>query len=159
MKLGIISDTHGFFDPQVPQIFAGVDHILHAGDVGPYTLLLELQAIAPVTAVLGNTDSLLDLRGTELVELDKRKFLIHHIVDPQALTPGLQERMARDRPDAVIFGHTHQQFCAHRQGTLFLNPGYAGRPRFGDERSVAILHATPTELNVKFFPLRRQGRI
>ena len=56
MKLGIISDTHSFLDPRIAQIFDGVEHILHAGDVGPHSLLLELGAIAPVTAVLGNTD-------------------------------------------------------------------------------------------------------
>src|SRR5216110_2710106 len=57
MKICIISDTHGFLDPKVPELFAGVERILHAGDVGPHSLLLELEAIAPVTAVLGNTDT------------------------------------------------------------------------------------------------------
>ncbi|MCL4789843.1 MAG: metallophosphoesterase family protein, partial [Verrucomicrobia bacterium] len=85
MKIGVISDTHGFLDPKVSKLFAGVDHILHGGDVGPYTLLAELAAIAPVTAVLGNTDTWLQLKLTEFVELGGRRFLVHHIVNPHAV--------------------------------------------------------------------------
>lgn len=130
-----------------------MDHILHAGDVGPYSILLELQGIAPVTAVLGNTDTFLNLNLTELAELDRRKYLLHHIVDPLALTDDLKRRLRLDRPDAVIFGHTHKQFFGRSQGTLFLNPGYAGRPKHAQERSVAILHSTPHDLHAEFFKL------
>ena len=83
MRIGVISDTHAFLDPRVEKLFAGVDHILHAGDVGPHMLLHELEAIAPVTAVVGNTDAGLNLNLTEVVELGGRKFLVHHIVDPR----------------------------------------------------------------------------
>ena len=70
MKLGLISDTHDYLDPRIPELFAGVDHILHAGDVGRPLLIVELEQIAPVTAVTGNTDEGLPLRETELVTLD-----------------------------------------------------------------------------------------
>ncbi|TFG45856.1 MAG: metallophosphoesterase, partial [Gemmatimonadales bacterium] len=56
MRLGIISDTHGLLRPEVFEVFREVDHILHAGDIGPLDILTELEAIAPVTAVFGNTD-------------------------------------------------------------------------------------------------------
>jgi putative phosphoesterase len=85
-KVGVISDTHGHLDPRVKDIFeqANVDHIIHAGDIGLPFLILDLEDIAPVTAVLGNTDSGIDYKETELVELKGRKFLVHHIVDPTA---------------------------------------------------------------------------
>ena len=57
MKIGVISDTHGHFDPKIPRIFAGVEHILHAGDVGGGGILVQLEQIAPVTAVLGKSDA------------------------------------------------------------------------------------------------------
>ena len=56
MRLGVIADTHGLLRPQVFDAFAEVDHILHAGDLGSLDLLTELEALAPVTAVYGNTD-------------------------------------------------------------------------------------------------------
>ena len=150
MKIGVLSDTHSFLDPQIPKLFAGVDHILHAGDVGPYSLLLELEVIAPVTAVLGNTDTWLQLKLTESVGLGGRKFLVHHIVNPSALTDDLKDRMAEERPDAVVFGHTHKRFCETIDGVLFFNPGYAGKQRFALERSVAILHCEGERIRPEF---------
>lgn len=140
-KIAVISDTHNFFDPRIPHLFAGAEHILHAGDVGLPSILLELEQIAPVTAVSGNTDDpRMPYRQTESVELAGRKFLVHHIVNPHALSESLQGRVNRERPAAVIFGHTHKPFCETIGGTLFFNPGYAGKSRFGMERSVALLH-------------------
>ena len=141
MKLGVISDTHNFLDPRVPNLLAGVEHILHAGDIGLPRLIWELEQIAPVTAVGGNTDDPgFHYRLTETVELAGRKFLVHHVVNPHSLNDGLAARVARELPDAVVFGHTHKPFCELIGGTLYFNPGYAGKSRFGLERSVAILH-------------------
>jgi putative phosphoesterase len=140
MKIGVLSDTHDYLDPQVPRLFCGVDHIVHAGDVGLPWLLLQLEAIAPVTAVLGNTDTDIGLRETEVVHLAERKFLVHHIVDPHRLDERLRRRIDRERPAVVVFGHTHRPFCDTIDGVLFFNPGYAGKPRFGLPRRVAILH-------------------
>ena len=139
MNIGVLSDTHGFLDPRILRIFAGVDHILHAGDIGYTSLILELQAVAPVTAVLGNTDDDIGYRLTETVEVARKKFLVHHIVSPRAWSETLEERIRAVRPDAVVFGHTHRAFAETVQGVFFLNPGYAGRPKPGAERSVAIL--------------------
>lgn len=154
LRIGVISDTHNFLDPKVPELFAGVDHILHAGDIGQSRLILQLEEIAPVTAVLGNTDdSGLHFRQTEIAELDGRKFLIHHIVDPHAIDESLQLRLERERPAVVVFGHTHKPLSETIGTTLFFNPGYAGKSRFGMPRSVAILRCSAEEIRPEFLPL------
>jgi putative phosphoesterase len=153
LRIGIISDTHNFLDPKVPELFAGVDHILHAGDIGKARLIVELEGIAPVTAVLGNTDSGLYFRETEISELDGRKFLIHHIVNPREPDEALQRRLDREKPAVVVFGHTHKRFCETIGSTLFFNPGYAGKSRFGMPRSIAILHSTENGIRPEFIPL------
>jgi len=153
VKLGVISDTHNFLDPKIPGLFNGVEHILHGGDVGNLPIIAELEAIAPVTAVYGNTDMGLPLKETEMVELAGRKFLIHHIVNPHALTDRLKERIARERPAAVVFGHTHRVFSETLGGVLYFNPGSAGKPRFGLGRTVAILHCDKKEIRHEFIKL------
>jgi putative phosphoesterase len=90
VKLGLISDTHGFLDPRLTRIFKGVDHILHAGDIGPDFLIAQLESIAPVTAVLGNNDDSTWIPLTQVKLLGEVKFLIHHIVTPRALTDELK---------------------------------------------------------------------
>lgn len=140
MRIGIISDTHNYLDPAVVRLFRGVDRILHGGDVGMPWLISELEKIAPVTAVLGNTDSGLHLKDTEVVHLAKKKFLIRHIVDLSELNGPLARRIHIEQPDVVVFGHTHRPYCATIGATLFCNPGYAGKPRFSLPRSVAVLN-------------------
>ncbi len=153
-RIGIISDTHNYLDLRVPKLFTGVDHILHAGDIGLPWILMELENIAPVTAVSGNTDDPgLRFKETQLVELDGRKFLIHHIINPRALADPLKARIARARPDAVIFGHTHKPFSETISGTFFFNPGYAGNSRFGMERSIAILHCDAKGIRPEYLRL------
>ena len=154
MKIGLISDTHNYLDPRVPEIFAGVDHILHAGDVGLPEILVELEQIAPVTAVTGNTDEGLPLRETEIVTLGGKKFLVHHIVTPGVGSPRIAERIRNEAPDVVMFGHTHKPFAQQFDRTLFFNPGYAGRQRFDLERSVALMEVNGGELSYEFVPLR-----
>ncbi len=154
LRIGVISDTHDFLDPRIATLFAGVDHILHGGDIGMPVLLLELQEIAPVTAVGGNTDDPgFRFPVTNVVELGARKFLLQHIVNPHRLEDELQRRIAHERPAVVVFGHTHKRFCETIEGRLFFNPGYAGKSRFGMERSVAILHCTEKEIRAEYIAL------
>ena len=154
MKLGLISDTHDYLDPRVADLFKDVDHILHAGDIGMPALLLELELIAPVTAVAGNTDDpALGYRQTQIVELARRTFLIHHIVNPHELRDDLRTLIAKHRPDVVMFGHTHKPFCEHINGTLFFNPGYAGKHRFNLARNVALLHCEGKAICPEFIAL------
>lgn len=153
MKLGLISDTHGFLDPRLPKIFRDVDHILHAGDIGPDHLIAQLEATAPVTAVLGNNDASSCYPLTQTFVAGELRFLVHHIVAPRALTDELRTRIARERPDVVVFGHSHKQFCERVDGMLFVNPGYAGKPKFGAERSVALLECNGKEMQFSFVRL------
>ena len=110
MKIGVISDTHGYLDPRVEGLFQGVDHILHAGDIGYASIILELEFIAPVTAVVGNNDADLTFKETESLELGGKKVLVHHIVNPRELSDKVANRIRRERPDLVVFGHTHKPF-------------------------------------------------
>jgi putative phosphoesterase len=154
MKIGVISDTHNFFDPRIPSLFKGVEHILHAGDIGLPRIILKLEQIAPVTAVSGNTDDPgFHYRETEVVELAGSKFLIHHIVAPHQLAEGLQSRIRREHPDVVVFGHTHKPFCHELDGTLYFNPGYAGKSRFGMRRTVALLQCDASGIRSEYVTL------
>lgn len=140
MRLGLISDTHGLLRAEVFDVFAGVDHILHAGDVGPAELLDELAAIAPVTAVWGNTDGW-DVRNRvpeiAAVELAGAAVVVLHGMQLGAPTA---EKAAAAYPDAalVVFGHSHRPEIRRARGTLAVNPGSAGRPRFRDPVTCAL---------------------
>ncbi len=153
MKIGVISDTHDYFDPHILQLFHGVDHILHAGDVGMQIIIFDLEQIAPTTAVLGNTDLGNPLRLTELVTVGELKILVQHIVNPFALDEKLQARITRSRPDVVVFGHTHKAFNEVINGVRFFNPGYSGRPKHATPRSVAILHCEGKNIRAEMLPL------
>ena len=154
MRIGVISDTHNYLNPRIPHLFAGVDLILHGGDIGMPAIILALEQIAPVTAVAGNTDDPgFRYPQTDVVELGGRRFLVQHIVNPQSLTDPIRTRIARERPDVVVFGHTHKPFSESIGGTRFFNPGYAGKSRFGLERSVAILHCGDHGIRAEYLKL------
>jgi uncharacterized protein len=145
MQVGVISDTHGFFNPHLPELFSGVEHIVHAGDIGGESILARLREIAPVTAVTGNVDwgGPLD-RGygrVATVELAGRRIYITHIGDAPARLAG---RLPDPRPQVYIYGHSHVPVVEQIEGVLFLNPGAAGRPRFGRRSAVALLHLYDT---------------
>lgn len=153
MKIGVISDTHNFLDPKIPALFQDVGHILHAGDIGQAQIILQLENIAPVTVVLGNNDTGLDYQETEIVQLAGRKFMVHHIVDVRRPSETVRQRIAVDNPDVIVFGHSHRPFNEMIGRTLYFNPGYAGKPRFTDPRSVAILHCDRKEIRAEYFGL------
>lgn len=138
LRVGVISDTHGLFDPRLERVFAGVDHILHAGDVGAMAVLDNLSAIAPVTAVRGNVDHeawAWNLPEEAVVELNGRRILIAHVKEHL-----LRRRdPARDGFSVVVTGHSHAPSVVRRDGVLYLNPGSAGRRRFHLPRSAALL--------------------
>ena len=119
------------------------------------SILLELEDIAPVTAVLGNTDDPgTGFKELEAVQLGGRSFVVHHIVDPARLSDRMQLACLHHSPEVIVYGHTHQAHHEVRDGRLFLNPGYAGRRKGDERRTVAILRMEPgTEMEIDFVEL------
>lgn len=135
MRIGVISDTHDQLPEEVASLFAGVDHILHAGDICTPGVLDRLAAIAPTTAVRGNNDFYLgDLPEVVAVELaGHRLWMIHDLAR-------LRAEPASDGVACVVSGHTHRTLNASHGGILYFNPGAAGPRRGGRSRTVGLLH-------------------
>ena len=136
MKIGVVSDTHGLFRPELPQVLAGVEHILHLGDVGKHEVLDRLREIAPVSAVRGNIDTegpCAELPATDVVLFERRYIYMLHDLKELRLDP------AAARFAAVLSGHTHVSDQYTKRGVLYLNPGSCGPARFYLHPTVAIL--------------------
>ena len=134
--IGVISDTHGLLRPAAIEALRGVDHILHAGDVGDPSILDSLRNVAPVTAIRGNIDvggPCSHLPATEVVTLDGHTFYMLH--DRQALD---LDPVAAGF-SAIISGHSHKPLIEWRHGVLYLNPGSAGPRRFSLPVSIGLL--------------------
>jgi putative phosphoesterase len=146
VRLGVISDTHGLLRVEVLEVFEGVDHILHGGDVGDWDVMVGLQAVAPVTAVYGNVDDL-EIRArlpqVAEVELDGFRIVVTHGDQLGSPTPA---KLHEAFPDAeiILYGHTHKPLLELVDKTVtVMNPGGAGAPRFGLLPSVGILELEP----------------
>ena len=142
MRLGIISDTHNLLRPEVFDVFQEVDHILHAGDIGEPDLLTALEAIAPVTAVWGNTDGF-DVRAKvpeiAKIRLEGIDFVVIHGHQVGSPTP---EKLYEKFPDAevIVYGHTHRPLLTNLDLVVtVMNPGGAGARRFDLPPSVGIM--------------------
>ncbi len=127
MLIGVISDTHGLMRPEALAALRGVEHILHAGDVGDIAILDALRKIAPVTAIHGNVDTpgpCAELPATDVVELGGKLFYLVHSVHDLDIDP-VAAGVAM-----VVSGHSHKASAKVRRGVLFFNPGSAGPRRF-----------------------------
>ncbi len=154
MLIGLISDTHGLLRPAVHDALAGVELILHAGDVGDQEILDELAMIAPVQAVLGNTDDPFELRLPRALDLVLGGLTVH-VSHGHELGRPQPERVAAAYDAAVcIYGHTHMQRIAHVDGRLIVNPGAAGARRFDLLPSVARLTIEDGVANAVLVELR-----
>jgi putative phosphoesterase len=146
MRLGVIADTHGLLRPEVFDVFRQVDHIVHGGDLGPLDLLSELESLAPVTAVYGNTDGFevrARLPQVARIELDGFRIVVTH--GDQFGVP-TAEKVQRAFPDAeiLVFGHTHRPVLTLVDVVVtVMNPGGAGPRRFDLPPSVGILELEP----------------
>lgn len=142
MRLGVISDTHGILRPEVFDVFSEVDHIFHAGDIGSLSLLTELEALAPVTAVYGNTDDW-DVRAkvprVAKLQLDGFEIVVTHGDQFGSPTP---DALYAAFPEAeiILYGHTHKPLLTLVDLVVtVMNPGAAGKRRFDILPSVGIL--------------------
>jgi putative phosphoesterase len=135
--IGLISDTHGLVRPDVHTALAGVELILHAGDVGGDDILDELQLIAPVHAVYGNTDPPGQLRLTDSIEMTVGGVRVHVSHGHEVGSPTPAKLLARYSADVIVYGHTHKQLLTNADGRWVVNPGAAGPRRFDLMPSVA----------------------
>ena len=152
--VGLISDTHGLVRPDVHTALAGVELILHAGDVGGQEILDELSLIAPVRAVFGNTDPPGTPGLTESIvgEIGGVTIRVTHGHELGSPTPA---RLLAAYPEAVIvYGHTHRQLVTRADGRLVVNPGAAGPRRFDLKSSVGRLTIREGRAEVELVPLR-----
>ena len=145
--LGILSDTHGYFHPNLPDDLAGVDRILHAGDVGDLAILDGLEAGAPVTAVWGNIDDasirqrLAEHQRLTVEGLDV--WMTHIAGHPDRWQNDMGAPLAADPPDVLVCGHSHilrVERVAALGDMLYVNPGAAGKQGFHQQKT--CLHLT-----------------
>ena len=151
--IGLISDTHGLVRPAVYTALAGVELILHAGDVGGEEILDELELIAPVRAVFGNTDPR-DHRGlVDTLDLEFDGVRVHVSHGHEVRRPSPEVLAATYAADVIVYGHTHVQRIDEVGGSLVVNPGAAGAQRFDLEPSVARLVLGDGPPRVTILPL------
>lgn len=143
VKVGLISDTHGYLDNQVFDYFSNCDQIWHAGDFGSIELANELKCIAPVTGVYGNIDGK-DIRSEyplhQRFECEGVDFWMTHIGgNPGRYCLPIREDMDSNPPDVFICGHSHILKIARDKdynNMLYINPGAAGKQGFQQERTI-----------------------
>ena len=171
MTIGLVSDTHGYFDPRLGEALAGSDVILHAGDVGGEAVLEGLRGIAPVHAVRGNVDPAdsglpLTLQASPA---GAAVHMVHILPEPQSeledwarsgltrkAVPQTARRLARafdPSTEVVMFGHSHQPCLVCFAGILWVNPGSAGRKRFSLPRTCGLLEVSARDLRARIVPL------
>ena len=157
MLVGVISDTHGYMDPRALRQLQGVDHILHAGDIGDDRIIAELERIATVTSVRGNVDreGPTSLHPSEqILELEGRGFyLTHELKPPKRDTDPILDEYRQSGIDVVVYGHSHIAYQQEWGNILFFNPGAAGKRRFKVVPSVGALNLTLTSIKGEIIPL------
>jgi putative phosphoesterase len=163
VRIGVISDNHGYLDPEILEIFKGVDHIIHAGDVMDPDILTALRRVAPLTAVSGNLDGgelAAELPREATGEIGGVRFVVAH--KPRRLLKRLSAGKISignedTPPDLVVWGHLHTPTASWVDGALYLNPGTASSPDEEDDGpTVAIVEGKANGLAVQFIPLQRR---
>jgi putative phosphoesterase len=138
-RIGIISDTHGLLRPEAERGLTGVNHIIHAGDIGRPKIVEALRRIAPVTAIRGNVDRgewAREYPDTKLLRLAGKSIYVLHDLKTLQADPGAGI-------DVIISGHSHVPKIDTVGGVLYLNPGSAGRRRFKLPITLATLEVVP----------------
>ncbi|MAB88060.1 MAG: hypothetical protein CMJ90_01200 [Planctomycetes bacterium] len=156
MWIGVISDTAGVLMPGVVNVFDGVDYILHCGNIGNPTVLEELSQIAPITGVIGGSDS------AEVYPFERtlyRKwfetgiYMHHRIGDPTDLHRNTQKAIDAADPQVILFGSTGEPFNTRIESRLFFNPGAAGRRRPKQPRTVGLLEISGHSVRAEIVPI------
>lgn len=148
--IGVISDTHGLWRPQMRAHFSGCSRFIHAGDLDTRETLQRVTCLGEVTVVRGNCDRGPWAEGLprfELVVVEGHTLCVLHALED--LTPDL----ATAGISAVIHGHTHVPRNELRDGILYFNPGSAGPPRHGKPITLGRLHVGPEGIRGEIIPL------
>lgn len=156
LRIGVIADTHGLFDPAIVRHFKGVDRIIHAGDIGHRSVIERLACIAPVIAVSGNVDDAdsIGFPSETVVRLAGRCVAVRHVVyESGKIRKDAEAFLARERPAVCIFGHTHQPKIEWRGRMLLFNPGSAGPKRFTLPRGLGLLFLRKASYDARLIPL------
>ena len=157
MRIGVVSDTHGYLNPRVPELLQGVNHILHAGDIGDGGIIEALAQIAPITVVRGNNDR----TGPESLypeevslKLVGFSFYLTHIVKvPKSPGHPSMQPYIDTGADIVVYGHSHIAFQQEMGNILFFNPGAAGKRRFKVVPSIGFLELADGRVDGKIVSL------
>jgi uncharacterized protein len=148
MRIGVISDTHGLLRPEAVERLTGVDHIIHAGDIGAADVIAGLEAIAPTTAIKGNVDVGPWARHyperTTVTFVGRIIHVVHNVKELDVDLGGI---------DIVISGHSHKPKIERAGGVLYLNPGSAGPRRFSLPIALAILDLTARAIRPRIHEL------
>ena len=152
--LGVISDTHGLLRPEARAVLAGVDRIIHAGDLDDRATLQWLHTFRALTAVRGNCDRgswAASLSEHELVTIEGHSiYIIHDVaritIDPKAAGVAV-----------VVSGHSHNPLNESRDGILYFNPGSAGPRRFGKPVTLGRLEVGPDGVTGQIITLQAGG--
>ena len=152
--IGLISDTHGLVRPSVFAALAGVELILHAGDVGD-AVLEELAAIAPIQAVRGNTDPPRP-EFPQAIERSVEGVRIHVSHGHELGSPTPEKLLAAYDADVIVYGHTHRQLVVQSEGRWVVNPGSAGARRFDLLPSVAKMKIDRGAVDIELIELKER---
>jgi putative phosphoesterase len=154
VRLGVVSDTHGRFDPTLPRLFRGVEAILHAGDIGALEVIGALEAIAPVYAVEGNNDRFGRFPAERVECFAGRRVLLCHVFgELHQLRAPQRALLAAAAADVVVFGNSHRPYQARLGKTLLFNPGSAGPRRFSLPRTAGLLRLGPGRIDARIVHL------
>ncbi len=157
MKLGVVSDTHGTFHPELHRYLDGTDMVLHAGDIGSEHVVKRLETYAPVVAVYGNTDTfpiVNEYKERELIEvLNKKIYLTHRFIEGRVKVSHIVNDIDDVKPAIVVFGHTHKQYAEFEDGIFYFNPGSCGLRRPGTRTGLGIITITGELINHEFIYL------
>lgn len=151
--IGLVSDTHGLVRPDLFRALEGVELILHAGDVGGDDVLAELETIAPVEAVYGNTDLPGHPRLTTAIDREIGGVRVHVSHGHELGSPTPEKLLERYDADVIVYGHTHRQLVVRAEERWVVNPGAAGPRRFQLKPSVGRLRIASGTVEVEIVDL------
>lgn len=162
MKIGVISDTHvpikcSELPHKLLEVLKGCELIIHAGDLIDMSVLEVLKKISKVEAVCGNMDSSVlksRLQDKKILKVGGKKICIMHgYGNPDKLVAILKSEFFEEKPDIIIFGHSHVPMNEYIEGVLFLNPGSATDTIFTPYRSYGIIEIKGKSINAKIHKL------